>query len=94
MICTERKKNMQTHIHPNAEIERRRKSEQEIERQRKSKQEIESEIIIIKKTSKDDCALWHLSTLNFHAKCSFCVINGVGVWRPCISCNLYLFRFT
>lgn len=31
MVCTERKKNMQTHIHPNAEIERQRKSEQEIE---------------------------------------------------------------
>lgn len=83
MVCTERKKNMQTHIHPNAEIERQRKSEQEIELE-----------IMKKKTSKDDCALWHLSTLNFHAKCSFCVINGVGVWRPCISCNLYLFRFT
>lgn len=52
MICTERKKNMQTHIHPIAEIERQRKSEQEIERQRKSKQEIELEIIIIKKRVK------------------------------------------
>lgn len=31
MVYTERKKNMQTHIHPNAEIERQRKSEQEIE---------------------------------------------------------------
>lgn len=42
MVCTERKKNMQTHIHPNAEIERQRKSEQEIE----------LEIIIIKKRVK------------------------------------------